>query len=519
MNHIILLIFRVNANTNIKINNLMINQLFIKKLTLIFLLISSTYVLSSQESVSPSTFQSHVEYLASEELEGRGLGTKGKALAKNYIKEQFESAGIETYKGSYFQDFEVRLMLAWVQATNVIGVIEGSDPILKEEYIVLGAHYDHLGYQLESGERVYFLGADDNASGVAAIIELAKYFSEESNRPKRSLIFIAFDAEESGLLGASHFVSSLNEDEQSKIKAMFSFDMVGMYNANGNLDLKGIGTIENGDNIAREFSAEHDISLSNLSANIERRTDTYPFGKVGIPSVHVFTGLKSPYHKPEDKFDLLDYEGMVKIHNYMSDVITGLGNHESLMPSKNFQNSAEFSAIGSGSKSKIISLGVIMNNGGSFHNYEDEFYRGKSIYKISGGLMANVGLNSTMSLQTEILYDMNGSKSFEGVFRRHSLTIPLNVQIGTPRDVNIPVRAFGFAGGYYRYNFAGFNDGMELDYTNIYDRNELGINWGIGVDLFKFQFAFTHRSALTDITQQETNIFARENTFTIGYRF
>lgn len=497
----------------------MINQLYTKKLALILFLISSTFVLNAQETVSASTFQSHIEYLASEELEGRGLGTAGKVLAKNYIKEQFETAGIETYKGSYFQEFEVRLMLAWVQATNVIGVIEGTDPILKEEFIVLGAHYDHLGYQLEEGERVYYPGADDNASGVAAIIELAKYFSQEVNRPRRSLIFIAFDAEESGLLGASHFVSTLSEETQSKIKAMFSFDMVGMYEANGNLDLKGMGTIENGDKLVKELSAVHDISLSNLSANIERRTDTYPFGKVGIPAVHVFTGLKSPYHKPEDKFDLLDFEGMVKIHNFMSDVIDDLGDEENIMPSKEFQNSAEFSAIGTSSKSKIISLGVIMNHGGSFHDFEDEFYRGKSIYKFSGGLMANVGLGKMMSLQTEVLYDINGSKSQQGVFRRHSVTIPLNIQIGTPRDVNIPVRAFGFAGGYYRYNIGGSNDRLELNYEDFYNRDEFGINWGIGVDLFKFQFAFTHRSALTPISDLESNIFARENTFTLGYRF
>lgn len=495
--------------------------MFIRTLLPIFLVVSCTFIVRSQESISPSpaTFQAHIEYLASEELEGRGLGTGGKVLAKNYIKEQFESSGIGTYKGSYFQDFEVRLMLAWVPATNIIGIIEGTDPVLKDEFIVLGAHYDHLGYQIEGGEKVFYPGADDNASGVAAIIELARYFSLEANRPKRSLIFIAFDAEESGLLGASHFVSSLSDEEQSKIKAMFSFDMVGMYSSNANLDLKGIGTLENGNDIVKSNSVEHEISLSNLSANIERRTDTYPFGKVGIPSIHVFTGLKSPYHKPEDKFDLLDYEGMVKIHNFMSDVISDLGNNQVLQATTDFQKSAEFSGISSSAKAKNFSLGVIMNHGGSFHNYEEEFFRGKSIYKMSGGLMANVGLGNTMSLQAEILYDMNGSKSIEGVFRRHSLTIPLNIQIGTPRGVDIPVRAFGFAGGYFRYNFAGNNDGMVLDYTTIYDRNEFGINWGIGIDLFKFQIAFTHRSALTDITQQETNIFARENTFTVGYRF
>src|SRR5690606_5162560 len=115
--------------------------------------------------------------------------------------------------------------------------------------------------------------------------------------PKRSLIFIAFDAEESGLLGSKHYVETIDAELRNQIKAMFSFDMVGMLEANKGLDLKGIGSLVNGEEIAKKHT--DGITLLNTSASIENRTDTEPFGDKGIPAIHVFTGTKSPYHKPE----------------------------------------------------------------------------------------------------------------------------------------------------------------------------------------------------------------------------
>lgn len=275
--------------------------MYIKHIAL-FILIGFTS-LSYAQIIHPDTLSAHVHYLSSEELEGRALGSKGKDLAATYIQQQFQQAGLQPFEENYEQHFDLKISLAWVQATNIIGVLEGSDPLLKNEYIVLGAHYDHLGYKKDRS--TFYPGADDNASGVATLIELAKHFGQLENKPKRSLLFIAFDAEESGLLGSKHFVKNLDPGTLAHIKAMFSFDMVGMLEANKGLDLKGIGTLVNGPETAKKHAS--DLKVLNTSKEIEDRTDTEPFGSKGIPAIHVFTGSKSPYHKPEDKADLLDY--------------------------------------------------------------------------------------------------------------------------------------------------------------------------------------------------------------------
>src|SRR5690606_23272859 len=195
-------------------------------------------------------------------------------LAATYIQQQFQQAGLQPFEENYEQHFDLKISLAWVQATNIIGVLEGSDPLLKNEYIVLGAHYDHLGYKKDRS--TFYPGADDNASGVATLIELAKHFGQLENKPKRSLLFIAFDAEESGLLGSKHFVKNLDSCTLVNIKAIFSFDMVGMLESNEGLDLKGIGSLVNWPETVKKHASH--LKVLNPSKEIEDRTDSEPFG-------------------------------------------------------------------------------------------------------------------------------------------------------------------------------------------------------------------------------------------------
>jgi hypothetical protein len=190
--------------------------------------------------------EAHVATLAADSMEGRGLGTDGKVLAKRYIAEQFRLAGIEPLGEDFLHHLDLRVGVARVPATNVVGFLEGSDPALKDEYIVLGAHYDHLGYDYREGELVLFPGADDNASGTAAVIELARHFAQNRDAVGRSIVFVAFDGEESGLLGARKFVEDIKEIGTEQIKLMFSLDMVGMYAANRGVNLLGMGTVDGG---------------------------------------------------------------------------------------------------------------------------------------------------------------------------------------------------------------------------------------------------------------------------------
>lgn len=485
--------------------------------SIIFIFI--TFLANSQTTDQPvrERLMSHVKVLASDSLQGRGLGTSGAEKARQYIISQFKQANIEpleAFNGSFLQDFRFRQGQAWIPAWNIVGVVEGSDPVLKDEFILIGAHYDHLGYRKNNGEKTIFPGADDNASGVSAIIELGRYFAENHGHSKRSLLFVAFDAEESGLLGARHFVEN-SPVPLASIKAMFSFDMVGMLEANRGLHLTGLRTLSNAAELVKSIAETHDITIRRTGTRIERRTDTAPFGDIGIPAIHVFTGTKSPYHKPEDTYDLLDYEGMVSIHHFMISFFSQLSTQPTVEPTSAFARASRSDRhILTG-----ISAGLITHTGIGFHRFEEEFYRANSLFSTSAGVFVQLPFGRSLTLQPEVLFDWNGSKAEAGNFRRYSITIPLNIQIGTPRSSANFVRLYVFGGPYYRYNIGGSVGGEALDFS-IYNQQEWGYNFGFGMQAMSIHIAFTLRRALDGIFNDDTiKQLDSGNFFTLGYGF
>ncbi|MBE0640333.1 MAG: M28 family peptidase [Bacteroidales bacterium] len=457
--------------------------------------------------------KSHLSFLASDSLEGRSLGSHGKIMAKNYIAEQFQSFGLQPYDDDYFQDFELRIQLVNILGTNVVGYLPGADPILKDEFIVIGAHYDHLGYFFRGDEKVIYNGADDNASGTAAVIELARYFSENREAIGRSIIFIAFDAEESGLIGAKRFINENTTFSTSDIRLMFSLDMVGMYSSHKKLDMRGSGSLAGGVKLFEGIASNQGIITGSTAADISQYTDTGPFGDAGIPSIHVFTGTRSPYHKPEDTWDLLDYEGMAEITKFLQELITELSQVPELKPSGQFAALQQPGAV-------RFDWGIVFNIGGSHQYYPDEFYRAKSVFAFSTGAFGQVHLGKRFTIQPEILYDNNGSQSPEGIFRRHEITTPLNLQYNPANESNEMVRAFPFIGPYYSYTFAGKNNLDGLNYDDLYDDQEWGVSMGIGMDIMKLQMAFTYRQGLTNISRSPDKEFYYKGLyFTMGYKF
>lgn len=470
----------------------------------------------SQDNQTEDILKKHVRILTADSLEGRGLGTEGAERARNYIINEFREAGIEPFESNYIREFQFRLGVAWLRGQNIIGYIEGSHPALKNEFILIGAHYDHLGYNLSNDEKIIFHGADDNASGVASIIEIGRYFSNNPHLLGRSLIIVAFDAEESGLWGSKYFMINPPVKPES-IKLMFSLDMVGMYAANKGLDLVGIASFIDGESLAKNLAAKQSVSLRKTSDKIERQTDTAPFGDKGIPAVHVFTGMNSPYHKPEDQWQLLDYEGINLINNYLVQLVEKTSVTSELTPAPSLLVHAGKSQI---RKNPPPGIGYILNTGAGYHHYKNEFFRANNAFNFSTGIFAELPLSHLFSVQQEILYDFNGSAISEGNFRRHSITLPLNLQFGTSRSGDIPVRFYVLGGAYYRYNFAGKTAGEKMDYVNEYERNEWGYNAGIAMDIFRFTTGFTMRKGLTSITKNGLpEIYDRNAFFTFGYRF
>jgi aminopeptidase YwaD len=481
--------------------------LAISSLCLIICLITSVDLTFSQ-SLSERLKQ-HVSILAADSLDGRGLGTPGKEKATDYIVSQFEHAGLEPLSSNFRQRFFYRVQLVNTYPVNVAGVLRGSDPNLSDEYIVLGAHYDHVGYEYTDGERVVFNGADDNASGTAVLIELAHYFAAHRELIGRSIIFVAFDAEESGLVGAQRFV---DDHTHLPIKSMFSLDMLGMYESNKGLDMKGMGSIDNGVEIATELASRHNVTLRNLSVDIEARTDTWPFGQSGIPAVHPFTGLNSPYHKPEDTWEKLEYEGMEKVVTYLGYLISELSMLPELKPSHRFE------ALQSPYALRYRS-GALLYFGGSHHAYPDEFFSANYAFSFATGFYAQLHVGQNLVIQPELLYDFNGSKSPAGTLRRHAFTVPVNVQYNAVNEAGL-VRAYPFGGVYYRYAFAGKDGDIDLDFDALHRNHEFGINMGFGVDVMKVQVNTTWRRALTNIHRSGgPNAFDSGWFISVGYRF
>ncbi len=276
----------------------------------------------------------HVKILASEELKGRGLGTDELNDAAQYIAEQFKAAGLEPAgdEGTYFQN--------WTQIVgkkdakeftlkNIIGIIPGTDEKMAGQSVVLSAHYDHLGFGWpdvrKGNEGKIHYGADDNASGVSVMIELAKLMGK-TEKPKRTIVFVAFTGEEAGLVGSRHYVNNYTEFPADKVMANINLDTVGRLFEKKLLILNGES--------AREWKfifmgTEYvtGIPISMVPEQLDA-SDQKSFIDAGIPGIQIFSGPEEDYHKPTDTYSKIDADGMVKVAAVTKEVVQYLAERE-----------------------------------------------------------------------------------------------------------------------------------------------------------------------------------------------
>ncbi len=221
-----------------------------------------------------------------------------------------------------------------VTAYNVIGVLEGNDPKLKNEYIVIGAHYDHLGHGGESSRlpesNAVHHGADDNASGVAGLLELARIFTGERKQLRRSLVFMAFSGEESGLVGSHHYVNKPFVPNANTI-AMINLDMIGRLREN-KLTIGGLGTAQEFRKLIESSNAALDSArkfVLQLSDDGFGPSDHSSFYARQIPVLFFFTGTHEDYHKPSDTADKVNNEGQASIVSYIADLVRQVDRNDS----------------------------------------------------------------------------------------------------------------------------------------------------------------------------------------------
>ena len=255
-----------------------------------------------------------------------------------------------------------------VPTRNVIMEIPGGDKIFKNEYVVIGAHFDHLGMGGQgSGSRVpdtlgVHYGADDNGSGVAMVLGLARKLAESHKNLKRSIIITAFSGEEEGLLGSKRFLDSSKID-LTKINAMVNLDMVGRLTVQSRVQIGGVGTSALFKQMIYASCDTNELKLALTDEGYGPSDHASFYGK-NIPVLFVSTGAHLDYHTPADTWDKLNYEGMVKISDLSFRVITDLANNPKLV----FKEAGPKSGSGRATRRKGITLGIMPDFAGNVKN-------------------------------------------------------------------------------------------------------------------------------------------------------
>lgn len=474
-------------------------------ITFMLLLVGSiTFAQTQQERLTR-----HVYFLASDSLQGRDAGTIYADKAARYIVQQFEEIGVDPYyKEGFYQPFE---KYGTTTFKNIVGIIPGNDPVLKDEYIIIGAHYDHLGVK---NDKIYN-GADDNASGTATIIEMARILKARQSQLKRSVIVVAFDAEEDGLWGSNYLSEQL---DLSKIKLMMSVDMVGWLHEGKTLRLHGAATVKDGKKVLQEEAKKMhmDVTIHDFETSVFGATDTQGFAKKGVPTLYVTTGLKSPYHKPEDDAELIDYQGMDRITNYLADVT------ECFASQTNMQSSGKIAAI-HGGKKKAFEIGPTVALANSYIAFPKAAFNGKNRYGFDAGIATQTRLGSNMALEVKALYEYLNAKYPDESdlyasylpYHQESVLVPVNLLFkagGMGMDLSVGI------GGYYGYILkANIKDQPDL----VINPNQWGMGWSIGFQMGKVKISGERRYQLNSLFAGEgaPNARLRSGAFNISYMF
>jgi hypothetical protein len=261
-------------------------------------------ILSARSRIQANQLQAHVTTLADDTFEGREAGSRGGRAAGNYLLQQFQES-LQAADGQ----FQVQSFGAGYR--NLLGKLEGSDPRLKTEYVLLGAHYDHVGYgsfRNSLGPIGYIHnGADDNASGTAAVLEVLEAFSRSGLRPARSALFALWDGEEKGLLGSQHWVRHPTVPLK-QVKLVINLDMVGRLR-NQRVEVYGTRSMVGLRSLVSHANRDLGLRLDFLW-KLEPNGDHHTFFSRQIPIVMFHTGLHGQYHRPSDDAELINAAGL-----------------------------------------------------------------------------------------------------------------------------------------------------------------------------------------------------------------
>lgn len=368
------------------------------------------------EAFSPDSFAAReqvlrhdVLMLANDRMEGRFTGSAQDSMAALYIGKRFMENGLLPFseqwmtakpgqdQRDYWQTYSFKAR--WgeqVRTRNVVGVVKGTDSVLAQRFVVVGAHFDHLGWgdkaetSMRKGVHEIHNGADDNASGVAVMLELMRYYSLYPLR--KSIVFVSFSGEEIGLCGSTAFLDNFPFD-LSSIDVMFNLDMLGGLQGNG-FRVNGVGTSQEARDMVEEAQKHTDLELT-VSPDGHGPSDHASFYARQIPVFFLCTPPTQTYHTPDDDPGTLNYKGMVRIAALAGNLIRQVGNAQPL----HFTHSGEAPKTTRGMGKFEVTLGLMpdINNTASKGLTAMIVVEGKPAYK--------AGLRSG-----DVMLSLNGKK-------------------------------------------------------------------------------------------------------------
>lgn len=325
-----------------------------------FLLLGASCQSQLSDEALLKSLQSDVNYLAADQLEGRAIGTAGEEKAAEYLAARFSEIGLQPMgTDGFYQEFTVSKPSnpheeaiigvdgEGITGRNVLGFLDNQS----QKTVVIGAHFDHLGYggtsSLHRGDSAIHNGADDNASGTAALVALAEIL--KAKEYQSNFLFIAFSGEENGLWGSNYFVKNPTLDLETT-NYMINMDMVGRLNVEGTLAINGVGT-------SPAFVPALDLANADSLKLVTSESGVGPsdhtsFYLQDLPVLHFFTGQHEDYHRPSDDVDKINFEGLVQIVRYIDRLITQLDRQPKLTFTKTKDSTGD-------SPRFTVSLGVV----------------------------------------------------------------------------------------------------------------------------------------------------------------
>lgn len=286
----------------------------------------SSALAAALESVTTSELRRHVDFLASDTLEGRDAGSRGGQAAGGYLIDQLRNMNLHggAADGAFHQAVPTG-------GRNILAIVPGGDERLRREVIVVGAHYDHVGYGNSRNSNgpigLIHNGADDNASGTSGLLEIAQALAQLPRPPRRTILLAWWDGEEDGLLGSKHWMSNPTVARE-RLALMLNMDMIGRLRGD-RVEVTGVRTGAGFRRWISQWNASPALSLD-FQWEVKGNSDHAPFFDAGVPIIMLHTGLHDDYHRPSDDAERLSVDGMQRVTRLMLSLVLDAADADTL---------------------------------------------------------------------------------------------------------------------------------------------------------------------------------------------